>query len=201
MAEWLYITRWGNSLLLLPTASWIGLSLWLSGARTIAWRWVLTFGIAVLLVLATKIVFLGWGLGSRTLDFTGISGHSTLAAAILPMFAWWMVQDRERGTRVQVVLVAALFAAVVGLSRVMVSAHSGSEVVAGLALGFLVAWIAVPATAGPGHRGQLRWIVLCALLVVGSLSEVGDSDEAHGLVVRIALALSGRDEPFKRDML
>jgi membrane-associated phospholipid phosphatase len=201
MTAWSFITRWGNSLLLLPTAAWIGVSLWAFGERPIAWRWIVSLGTAVLLVLASKIAFLGWGVGSRALDFTGISGHSTLAAAVLPMFAWWLVQDRAATTRVRAVCAAAAFAVVVGLSRVLLSAHSVSEVVAGLVLGLVVAWIAVPRGPGGGHRGSLRWLVVGLLLVAGTLSSVGDSEDAHGIVVRIALALSGRSQPFDRGML
>ena len=131
MTVWMFLTRWGNSLLLVPTASWIGLSLWAVGERPVAWRWVLYFGAALLLVLGTKVAFLGWGIGSRSLNFTGISGHSTLAAAVLPMLAWWLTQERGRTTQLRAVFGAALFAIVVGVSRILLSAHSVSEVVTG----------------------------------------------------------------------
>src|ERR1700753_2650801 len=99
MLAWMFLTRWGNSLLLIPTASWIGLSLWIGGERPVAWRWLLSFGAAASLVLATKIAFLGWGVGIRSIDFTGISGHSLCASAVLPMFAWWLAPGRGSETR------------------------------------------------------------------------------------------------------
>jgi membrane-associated phospholipid phosphatase len=202
MTVWMFLTRWGNSLLLLPTASWIGVSLWAVGERPVAWRWVIYFGIALGLVLATKIAFLGWGIGSRALDFTGISGHSTLAAAVLPMLAWWLTQERPRATQLRAVVGASLFAIVVGVSRILLSAHSPSEVVAGLALGLAVSWLAIPhGTVSVRNLAHLRWFVLFVLIAVGSLSRVGESGEAHGIVVQIALALSGRSEPFQRNML
>jgi len=198
MTAWMFVTRWGNALLLLPAASWIGLCLWAGGERAVARRWAFAFGGAVMLVFATKVAFLGWGIGSRALDFTGISGHSMLAASVLPMFAWWLAQDRDDDTRGRVIVASALFAIVVGLSRVLLSAHSPSEVVAGLALGLAVAWLSIPRRRVAGDHVRLRWLVLFVLMGIGSLSTIGDADDAHGLVVRIALALSGRAEPFQR---
>ena len=201
MTAWTFVTRWGNALLLLPTASWIGLTLWVDGERPAAWRWAICLGGAVLVVLATKVAFLGWGIGSRALDFTGISGHGTLAASVLPMLAWWVTQDRDDATRRRAVVAALLFAAAVGLSRVIVLAHSPSEVAAGLALGFAVAALAIPRHRIVDARVPLRWLVVAGLVAVGSLSQAGDGDDAHGIVVRIALLLSGRQAPFDRTML
>ncbi len=198
MLAWLFLTRWGNSLLLLPTASCIGVGLWLDGDRPIAWRWAAWFGGAVLLVLATKVAFLGWGIGIRALDFTGISGHSTLAAAVLPMLAWWLTQERDDASRLRAVAIAVGFAAAVGVSRIWLSTHSGAEVAAGLALGFAVAWRTIPRVPLVDPRGQLRWIVLVVLLAVGTVSRVGESDDAHGIVTAIAMRLSGHADVYHR---
>ncbi len=198
MPAWMFLTRWGNSLLLLPTASCIAAGLWLDGERPIAWRWSCWFGGAVLLVLATKVAFLGWGIGIRALDFTGISGHSTLAAAVLPMLAWWLTQERDAASRARAVAIGAVLAAAVGVSRLPLSAHSASEVVTGLALGFAVAARTIPREPAFDPHGPLRWLVLAALLAVGSVSDVGNSDEAHGIVALIALKLSGHDVVYQR---
>ena len=159
---------------------------------------VLALNLLPVIVLVTKLAFLGWGIGSRRLDFTGISGHSTLAAAVLPMLAWWLTRSRPPGAQRTAVLAAWSLALVIGVSRVWLHAHSISEVVSGLALGTLVAWAVVPQRHVAKHRGAFRWALLAALLVAGLLPGVGESDEAHGLVVRIALQLSGRAEPFTR---
>ena len=195
---WLFLTRWGNSLLLLPAAACICIGVWSSGDRRAAIRWALCFGAAVLLVLATKLAFLGWGIGIRGLDFTGISGHSALAASVLPMFAWWLTREQVPAIRRCAVLLAVAFALVVGVSRVVLSTHSVAEVVAGLLLGSLVAWGAMPRAQGAGRGGMFRWAALAGLLVLGFMPGPGNSEEAHGLVVRIALQLSGRAQPYSR---
>lgn len=201
ITAWTFVTRWGNAMLLLPLAAWIVVTLWFDGERHAARRWAWSFGAAVLLVLATKVAFLGWGVGSRALDFTGISGHSTLAAAVLPMMAWWLTEAGAPSLRRAAIVAAVLLALVVALSRVFLSAHSISEVVAGIALGSLAAWSAVPRVGHDRVNTPLRWVAAVLLLVVTTGSSVGDSDEAHGIVARLALALSGRAAVYTRDMM
>lgn len=195
---WLFLTRWGNSMLLLPTAACIAASLWTGRDRSMAWRWTWCFGGAVLLVLATKVAFFERGLGSRALDFTGISGHSTLAAAVLPVLAWWLAQRQAPNVQRGAIVFAWGLAVAVGISRVTLATHSISEVVIGLALGTLVAWAVIPRRLVAGRGTVVRWVLLGALLSAGSLSHVGKSEEAHGLIVSVALQLSGRSEPFTR---
>lgn len=196
---WMFLTRWGNSILLLPVAACLCIALWAGGERRVALHWACVFAGAVVVVLATKLAFLGWGIGSRRFDFTGISGHSTLAAAVLPMLAWWLVRGRAPAVRRTVLLAAWIVALGVGVSRVRLSAHSVSEVVAGLALGTLVAWAVIPRQHVARRQSAFRWALLAALVFAGMLPDVGESDEAHGLIVRVALHLSGRAEPFTRE--
>ena len=201
MTGWMFVTRWGNSLLLLPAASCICISLWAVGDRRIALRWAACFGGAVFAVLASKVAFLGWGIGSRALDFTGISGHSTLAAAVLPMLGWWLTQDQPAAVQRRAVVTGAGLALVVGISRLLLSAHSVSEVAIGLALGALVAWTVIPRGRVADKRSSFRWLVPTTLLAAGIVTGVGESGGAHGIVVQLALHLSGRTEAFTRTML
>ncbi len=201
LSAWAIVTRWGNAMLLLPLAAWIVATLCFDGERQAAWRWTWSFGAAVLLVLATKIAFLGWGIGSRVLDFTGISGHSTLAASVLPMMAWWLTEAGSSSLRRAAIGGAVVLAVVVALSRVFLSTHSTSEVVAGLALGSMAAWSAIPRVGHARVHTSLRWVAAIVLLGIATVSRVGDSDEAHGVVARLALALSGRATVYTRDML
>ena len=200
MTAWLFLTRWGNSLLLLPAAACICIGAWSVGDRRVAFRWAAWFGAAVLLVLATKLAFLGWGIGIRRVDFTGISGHSTLAASVLPMFAWWLARERPPLIRRSAMLVGVALGVLVGVSRVVLAAHSVAEVVAGVVLGSLVAWIAIPRERGTGPGGVFRWAVLTGLVVLGLVPGTGNSDDAHDVVVRIALQLSGRSQPYAREV-
>ncbi|WP_228893055.1 phosphatase PAP2 family protein [Pseudoduganella aquatica] len=99
--------------------------------------WCVLFGAAMALVVASKLAFLGWGLGVPALHFRGISGHAARAAAVFPVLAWLLLgPGRRRGAAVAA---GALLGMLVGVARVQVHAHSASEVVAGCLLGWGVA--------------------------------------------------------------
>ncbi len=79
----------GDSTVLLPSAAALFIVLMLrKTSRLLAWQWSLLFGITGAIVCASKLAFMGWGLGIRKLDYTGFSGHSALSAAFWPIFLW-----------------------------------------------------------------------------------------------------------------
>lgn len=66
----------GDSTVLLPSAAALFIVLMLrKTSRLLAWQWSLLFGITGAIVCASKLAFMGWGLGIRELDYTGFSGH------------------------------------------------------------------------------------------------------------------------------
>ncbi len=88
---WLLLTRLGEAPILLPAAM---LALWAlsrhAAGRRLALGWLGSLGSAVFLTTATKVAFIGWGLGWPAIDFTGISGHAMFAAAVYPLlFGTW----------------------------------------------------------------------------------------------------------------
>ncbi len=87
--NWQLISFFGDSTVLLPSAAALFIVLMLrKTSRLLAWQWSLLFGITGAIVCASKLAFMGWGLGIRELDFTGFSGHSALSAAFWPIFLW-----------------------------------------------------------------------------------------------------------------
>jgi len=200
MSAWHLVSRVGESSLLMPCA--LAVFAWLQAGRTPpdrgnAARWALTFGVAVALVVASKLAYMGWGIGSRALDFTGLSGHSMMAAAVLPVLACLLVPARHRALAAAAVAVGAALAVVVGLSRLALHLHSPAEVVAGLGVGFaasaaFIAWSARPLRAAPWMvAGILATLALAAPLPAVSLP-------THGVLERIASHLAGRDQPYRR---
>lgn len=47
--------------------------------------WLVGLGLASLATTASKVAFMGWGIGLPEIDFTGISGHTMLAMAVYPL--------------------------------------------------------------------------------------------------------------------
>ena len=137
---WDLITRLGEAQILLPTAlllaAWFA---WRGHSRRLAVTWLLGIATATLVTTASKVAFIGYGVGWPALNFTGVSGHSMFAAAIYPL-AGIAVASAVAGPqsiswqRVGL-MVGVVLAIVVGVSRVAISAHSWSEVLLGLAVG------------------------------------------------------------------
>ena len=135
--SWRTLTYFGDSMLLIPTAVIIALVLpWKSDNRRTVWYWLLAFGLAGLLVSISKIMFLGFGIGSARYNFTGFSGHSAMSATLWPVMMWLISARWPTFWRALTIGIGYLIPLMVGLSRLVIHAHSVSEVLAGLMLGF-----------------------------------------------------------------
>ena len=195
---WQQITRLGEAQLLLPALLLV--ALWLArrpGGGRLAAVWLAGTAVATVLTTASKVAFIGYGVGWAPLDFTGISGHAMFAAAVLPLLIRLgggpLLGHHPRG----LLVLGYALAAGVAVSRVMVNAHSWSEVIAGFALGALCSALALSIAPLPALR-LARWAP--ALLVVWALAGVvaAPPSVSHDLVTRLALAQSGRAQPYHR---
>jgi len=198
---WIRITHLGNSALLIPAAVVLALCAWRAGQGALALAWTLSFGIALFIVLTSKLAFLGWGIGSAAIDFTGISGHTTVSTAVLTMGLWLLAAGGSKWQRVLAVSAGLLLGALVGFSRLALDVHSVSEVVAGFGLGAAAALLAIAYPQLVPRAMSHRWVLLAMFLALVLAPQMGRPAEAHGLVVKMALIASGRDVPFNRTML
>jgi membrane-associated phospholipid phosphatase len=194
---WYSITSLGGAGLTLPLA--IAIALWL--ALGYSWRmaagWLLLLGAAIGVVTVTKLAFLGWGVGVRELDFTGVSGHAMLSTAVYPVALFLMLLPARPALRLVGVLIGLAAGIAVGLSRVVLDAHSPSEAITGCIVGALTALMFVRWSwdAEPGRLSAVPVTVSLVMLFVG----------LHGVhvptqrwVTHIALKVSGHDRPFIR---
>lgn len=200
MWHWHLISRFGDTALLLPCAALLLLSLCHRGEWRAARDWCLAFAAAAALTLASKLAFIGWGIGVPALDFTGFSGHSMMAASVLPVLMHRLAPGRWPQVGSIAATIGASFALLVGYSRLPLGAHSLSEVVGGLALGFAVSGGYLLATS-PRRRRSPRAPLL--LLLIGALLLGVPASGAHApteqWIEQIALYLSGRARPFQRE--
>lgn len=194
---WWTVTHFGSSSLLLPAFVLVAFGLWRSGARAAARHYVVAMTAAVALTVTSKCLFYGWGIGIAAIDFTGVSGHGLLAAAILPLLLRSL--PGRWGRDLGAPLGAAL-ALLVGVSRVVVGAHSVSEVVAAWLLGLAVS-VPVVRRLGqaPLRHPASRWAP--CLLVLALNTSTATYLPTHAMEVRIALWLSGKVQPFRRHQL
>ncbi|NTY86825.1 phosphatase PAP2 family protein [Serratia fonticola] len=197
--NWHFLTFFGDSMLLLPCAAIVFIILLLSPtSRKPTWQWMLLFGGVGAIVCVSKLAFMGWGIGSRHWDFTGFSGHSALSASIWPVLLWLLCGRFSSPVRRTAVIVGYLLAAVVGYSRLVIHAHSTSEVITGLALGFIVSstFLMLQRGTQPPRLSYRKIAVTLALPLV--LINSGTAAPTQGLLERIAVTIAPVEKPFVR---
>lgn len=197
---WDLVSRLGEMQLMLP----IGFALiaWLAwaGERQRAALWLALLALAVGITAASKIAFIGWGIGSAKLDFTGFSGHSMHAATVIPLLLGCVAAGSPRWVWRSAVAFGLALAALVALSRVVTGAHSSSEALLGFLLGALASSLAL--TLGhPPHSYLPRWLLAAVLAALVLNSSAIPPLPTHDIVTRLALQLSGREKPYTRRMM
>ena len=198
---WSLVSRFGAAGVLLPAFAVAVYGLGCARQRAALRVWLPSLALAVVVTLASKLLFFGWGIGNAWLDFTGVSGHAVLAASILPVFCSGVLLGAERRVRVAGVVLGLLLAAAVGVSRVALAAHSWSEVIAAWLLGGAVSALALQAMRPGGMRS--RWPARAApLLLLLALAPGGGTYlPTHTWEVELSLWLSGRARPYTREHL
>lgn len=144
---------------------------------------------------------MGWGLGIRELDYTGFSGHSALSAAFWPIFLWLLSARFSTGLQKAAVATGYILAAVVGYSRLVIHAHSVSEVIAGLLLGAAGSALFLLLQKRTTHSECVRisWGgVACLVMVPLILLHSGNKAPTQSLLGQIATAVGPLDKPFTR---
>jgi hypothetical protein len=173
------------------------IAVWLvaGGERRAAFRWMLAFGLALTVVGASKIAYLGWDTALPLLRFKALSGHAAGSAATYPMLGYLSTRGRPPAARLFAVTAAVSASLAVAVALVLARQHTLAEA----ALGWLVGTAAALATvralpAVPPRRhagGALAWSVVAftlCILIVGIVP-------TGYLMVRAALALSGNAAP------
>ncbi|HHB1427682.1 TPA: phosphatase PAP2 family protein [Serratia odorifera] len=199
MMNWHFLTFFGDSTLLLPSAAIVFILLLLSPASSKrTWQWVMLFGAVGGVVCISKLAFMGWGIGSREFDFTGFSGHSALSASIWPVMLWLLTGRFPTTVRRLAIIVGYLLAFAVGYSRLMIHVHSTSEVVTGLALGVIVSatFLFLQRGVEPPRLSLRRSVAALALPLL--LVNSGKAAPTQGLLEQIAVTISPASKPFTR---
>ncbi|MNR97091.1 PAP2 superfamily protein [compost metagenome] len=197
MTAWLAFTKLADTNFTMPLAAL--LAVWLAAAR--AWRpalcWFLLFVVGLLLVAATKIAYVGWGLGIAAIDFKGFSGHAMRAMAVAPVFMYLLLQEQGARKLRLGVLAGLGFGLMIGISRLALGVHSVSEVITGLLLGAVI---------------SLGFIAYCRphativfdrkLLIIGTIALFPiltlKPAPTEGWIERIAIYLSGNEHNLHR---
>ena len=177
----------------------VAIAVWLLAGRS--WRltaiWTVLFGAGMVLVVGTKIAFMGWGIGIQSLEFAGISGHAMRAAAVFPVAGFLAFRSSPLAVRHSATALGVLLAVLISISRVYVRAHSVSEVVAGCLLGLALAALFIWYAGNERHMALSRVLVALCLPILLVAPRV-EPIPAETWIAQAALYLSGRDQPYTR---
>ena len=196
-AGWQLITHLGSASLLMPILAITATGLWRAGQENAVRVWLMALALGVAITVASKILFLGWGMGIAFLDFTGVSGHTLLASSILPVLFFSVEGGTKPRVRTVSLWLGLAFSLAVGISRIVLGMHSPSEVVAGWLLGLAISGAVLKALENLGPRqGYMLLPFLVLFLAFGSTTS--SYLPTHDMEIRLALLLSGRDKPFTR---
>lgn len=182
---WRTLSALGDSRWLLPMALVLLITLPRADVR-LKWRWLLAIAVTAGLTLASKLAFMGWGIGIKSVHFTGFSGHAAMSSVIYPIVGALLAGPGKR-TRAIGLVIGVLLAIAIAWSRIPLHAHSLSEVIAGLALGLgSGAWAL--STTTPCNRPSAR--ILASAVLIGLILPLCLPDlRTHQLVTALAEAL------------
>ncbi|MES2407857.1 MAG: phosphatase PAP2 family protein [Pseudomonadota bacterium] len=198
MISWFKLTSFGGIVVTAPAAAAITAWLMLGRSWRLAAWWCALFMGGMAIVVVTKIAFIGWGLGIRSLDFTGISGHAMRATAVYPVLLYLlMLRSTSPSVRLLGLITGWVIAIAIDISRVVIHAHSISEAVAGFILGGLISVIFLRNAASLKAFRINRWALTAGLLAVVAATYLKPVPTERW-IEDVALVISGHDQPYTR---
>lgn len=180
-----------------PAAMIITAWLLLGRAWRLALWWIMLFTGGMVFVVATKIAFIGWGLGVQSLDFTGLSGHVMRATSIMPVLFYMLVQRYSPRIRNIGVVLGLLFGVVIAISRLEVHAHSISEAASGWLLGAAIS-LGFIRLLSAANRIEIQPSLVVFSLLALMLTPYSEPVPTQRWITSAALQLSGHDRPYIR---
>ena len=197
---WQLITHLGSSSLLIPMMAIAVVNLWISDQKQVVYLWMTALSVAVIITTITKVIFFGWGIGIALLDFTGISGHTLLATSIYPILFCSVYGGAQTKFRNIGLWLGLALSFAVGISRILIGAHTISEVLSGWVLGLIVCVLVLDAMSEQRQRlAYLQVLALVCMLGLGAATP--NYIPTHDMEIELALLLSGRDQPYVRSDL
>jgi membrane-associated phospholipid phosphatase len=169
-----FITDLADQAVILPLVLAIGIALLAQGWRRGAAAWAAAVVATFATMLALKLAFLACSQSFGTPDIHTPSGHVAAATIVTGGLAALLLRRRA-----SVLPVAVLAAVLVGVSRLVLGAHSLPEVLLGAMVG-LAGALALPLLAGPPPSGlDVRRIAIVVVAVVVVFHGLHFPAEAH----------------------
>jgi hypothetical protein len=195
--HWYELTHLGGIVVTGPIALAVFVWLALGHATRQAMLWCLLFCGGMAVVVFSKLLFLGWGIGIRSLDFTGFSGHAMRSAAVYPVLFYLIFVRAAPTWRGAGIALGSALALAIGYSRLVVHAHSVSEVIVGCLLGAAVSGAFIASQRHTPVMASPRWIVAAGLVILLAAPRLPAAPTERWME-DWAQAISGHSQPFIR---
>ncbi|OIQ69227.1 PAP2 superfamily protein [mine drainage metagenome] len=192
MHAWTFLTNFGDSAVTLPLAVAVLALFALSGSLSLLRGWLLVVALCGFSVALLKIGFSDCAAAGPLGRPFSPSGHTAMSTLVYGGLALLASAGRPPGVRLVALIPALALALAIGVSRVVVHAHSPSEVVAGFAIGGGALLLLHRATARATLRGSPLALIAVALVV--ALAMHGTRWPIEQQLQRLA-ALLHRDVP------
>jgi hypothetical protein len=196
--SWSELIHLGDLRLTLPAGA--AIAAWLVAAR--AWRaalgWILVFGLALALVAATKIAFLGWATRVTALDYKAVSGHAAGFTTVFPTLSFLLLRRFGAALRLTATAAALALGTLVAAALVHAGEHSAAEAVAGWLIGAAASMCAIYLTGDVATPPTGKAVVFCAL-AFGAIAWALRSAPLGWWMIKVALVLSGNSHPTPWD--
>lgn len=184
-------TNFGDLAVLLPLVVVLGLWLLVVRKQASALWWAGAVGFCVGCTAVLKMYFYVCPLST---DLHSPSGHTSLSTLVYGALTLTVAAEVEGWQRGLAVAAGAIFVASIAISRILVQAHSLTEVCVGLLIGGASLWLFARAyTRSPPtlrHVGTLA-VVCVALMVLLNGQELRAEDFLHNLAVYLNIARVG----------
>jgi membrane-associated phospholipid phosphatase len=171
------VTDLGDLGLLLPMAALLTGYFLLRGSLTLTCAWLAALAFCGFATLALKLGY-SHCVPSHELPINP-SGHASSSTAVYGCVALAWSRNVARGGRA--VVVAAVLAGLIGLSRIWLQLHSAGEVVLGFGIGLLAIFVFSALSKGATLRGVSWWWVASAFGVLIAISHGHRIDTASQL--------------------
>jgi membrane-associated phospholipid phosphatase len=196
---WYVTSSLGGVSVTLPLT--IAIALWLAVGYSsrLALGWVALIACGASVAIVTKLAFLGWGIGVRDWDFTGLSGHAVMSTAIYPVAFFLVLLPTRTAIRIAGIVAGFCVGIAISFSRVMVEAHSPSEAIFGCLMGAVTALLFIRMawhTAHSRHPLSILPVMMSLVVLIAAFHNI--HIPTHRWVEHIALKVSGHTRPFVR---
>ena len=195
---WYQITELGNINVLGPVGLIIAIWLLCERRWRLAFDWCVLYGSGLFVVALTKFAFIGWGIGSQALDYTGLSGHAMRATMVMPCLAYLLFYRARPSLKWLFTLLGLLLGGMVAYSRIQVHAHSWADIIGGSLFGLaLAAWFLYRV----GHAQQFSYnFWLASVSLFGFISmPYAPPTRTHFFMTQLTLQITGHPRPFVRE--